>query len=122
MLENRAGISFAKREVFASAVGGVRLNEPAVDLGVALALASAASGRALPDDLVACGEVGLGGELRQVSHTGRRLAEAARLGFRAALVPASAPDGPEGMRLVRATTLRAALDATRTRLLPVGSE
>jgi len=122
VLENRAGISFAKREVFASAVGGVRLNEPAVDLGVALALASAASGRALPDDLVACGEVGLGGELRQVSHTGRRLAEAARLGFRAALVPASAPDGPEGMRLVRATTLRAALDATRTRLLPVGSE
>jgi DNA repair protein RadA/Sms len=122
VLENRTRIPFTKREVFASAVGGVRLNEPAVDLGVALALASAADGWHVPGDVVACGEVGLGGELRQVGHTARRLAEAARLGFTAAVVPTSAPDGPDGMRLLRVDTLRAALDAMRSGLCFVGSE
>ena len=70
-------------------MGGVKVTEPAADLSVVLALASARhrAGRAV--DLVAFGEVGLGGELRQVAHVARRLAEAARLGFRRAVVPAS---------------------------------
>jgi DNA repair protein RadA/Sms len=66
---------------------------------------------ALPAGLVACGEVGLGGELRQVGHTARRLTEAQRLGFTEAIVPASAPDGPEGLRLRRVASLGEAIDA-----------
>jgi DNA repair protein RadA/Sms len=59
----------------------------------------------VPPDLVVCGEVGLGGELRQVTHTKRRLAEAGRLGFGRALVPSSAPAGPPGIEVLRAVTL-----------------
>jgi DNA repair protein RadA/Sms len=100
----------AKQDVYAIAVGGVKVTEPGADLGLALALASSALQRPLPDNLVACGEIGLGGELRLVGQTSRRLAEAARLGFTTAVVPASAPDPPPGVTLLRATTL---LEAAR---------
>jgi DNA repair protein RadA/Sms len=69
-------------------------------------------------DLVACGEIGLGGEVRQVSHTARRLAEAARLGFTTALVPASAPEPPAGMRALREATI---VDAVRLAGLAAGA-
>jgi DNA repair protein RadA/Sms len=88
----------------------VRLHEPGADLGLALALVSAATGRSVASDLVACGEVGLGGELRQVGQTARRLSEAARLGFRTAIVPASAPAAPAGIVALRAATLAEAID------------
>ena len=67
VLENRAGLPSGAADVYVSVVGGVRLAEPGADLAICLALASAMSGKALPDGLVACGEVGLGGELRQVA-------------------------------------------------------
>jgi DNA repair protein RadA/Sms len=105
VLRRRAGICVAKSDVYVSAVGGVRVTEPGADLALALAVVSAATGRPLADGLVACAEIGLGGELRQVSQTGRRLAEAARLGFRQAVVPASAPEPPPGLTLLRAATL-----------------
>jgi len=118
VLDERAGISLTGREVYVSAVGGVRVNEPGADLATSLALASAARNIAVANDLVACGEVGLAGELRQVAHMPRRLAEAARLGFRQALVPISAevPAGP--LEVIRVRTLReaiawAGLDRTR---------
>jgi DNA repair protein RadA/Sms len=87
----------------------VRVTEPAADLALGLALASAVSGRALPPDLVVCGEVGLGGEVRQVAQLPRRLAEAVRLGFRRAVVPASGPRGPAGMETLRVATLAEAV-------------
>jgi DNA repair protein RadA/Sms len=96
-------------DVFALAVGGVKVTEPGADLALALAVASSVCDTALPDDLVACAEVGLGGELRQVSQTPRRLAEAARLGFTYALLPHSAPDPPPGLRARRAGTIAEAL-------------
>ena len=105
VLERRLGMSLAGAEVYASAVGGVRVAEPAADLALALALASALSGTALPTDVVACGEVGLGGEVRHTAQLSRRLAEAARLGFRRAVVPASAPPGVDGLELLRVPTL-----------------
>jgi DNA repair protein RadA/Sms len=77
----------ADREVFAATVGGMRITEPAADLGITLALSSAAAGLAMPPELVAVGEVGLTGEIRRVSAVPQRLAEAARLGFKYALVP-----------------------------------
>lgn len=103
--------TLAGNDVFASVAGGVKVVEPAADLGLALAVMSSLRGVPLGHDLVALGEVGLSGELRQVSQTSRRLAEAARLGFRRALLPASSPAPPAGMRALRVRSLAAALDA-----------
>ena len=111
VLERRAGLAFAGADVFVSAVGGVRLTEPGTDLAVCLALASALLGTPVAGDLVAVGEVGLGGELRQAAQTPRRLAEAARLGFAEAIVPASATNGVDGIRIRRAAGLAEALAA-----------
>ena len=90
VLAQRAGIPLGTFDVHASAVGGVRVLEPGADLAVALALASSTAGEAIPGDVVACGEIGLAGELRQVAHTARRLAEAQRP-HPAASSPASRP-------------------------------
>ncbi|MGA1389877.1 MAG: DNA repair protein RadA, partial [Ilumatobacteraceae bacterium] len=78
VLERRARLSLSQHEVYASVVGGVKLTEPSSDLGLCIALVSAATNTPTPSDLVVCGEVGLGGELRNVAHLSRRLAEAAR--------------------------------------------
>ncbi len=100
-------------DVYASAAGGIKLTEPGLDLGVCLATVSAVTDVPLPADLVSIGEVGLGGELRQVAQTSRRLAEAARLGFRQAIVSTNAPtpdparDG--GIEVLRAATLNEAI-------------
>ena len=111
VLDRRAELDLSRCEVHVAVTGGVRVAEPAADLAVALAVASAATALALPSELVACGEIGLGGELRQVHRTERRLAEAARLGFSRAVVPRSAPDAPDGLRLTRASSLAEAIGA-----------
>jgi len=87
VLQRRARVSLGKCDIYAATVGGVRLTEPAVDLAIALALAGGRADLSLPPDLVAFGEVGLAGEIRSVAGLGRRLAEAARMGFRRAIVP-----------------------------------
>ena len=122
VLEERVGVSLAGADVYALAVGGVRVVEPGADLALALALVSSVTGTALPPDLVACGEIGLCGELRQVGQTGRRLSEAARLGFRRGIVPASAPEPPPGFEVLRVATLVEALAKSGLRLgaKPVG--
>jgi len=109
VLERRARISLASHEVYASVVGGVKLAEPGADLGLCLALVSAVVNKPLPADLVVIGEVGLAGEVRQVAQVGRRLAEAARLGFTRAIVPASASAKVDGIRVEGAATLTEAL-------------
>ena len=111
VLERRAQVPMSSLEVFASAVGGVRLAEPGADLAVCLALVSAITNQPLAPDCVVFGEVGLAGEIRQVSHAQRRLTEAARLGFRTAIVPANSPNGVEGIRLLRVATIGEALAA-----------
>jgi DNA repair protein RadA/Sms len=110
VLQQRARIGLGQLDVYALAVGGVKVVEPAADLALALAIASSLSGNPIPSDLVVCGEVGLGGELRQVSQLERRLNEAARLGFTSALIPRLSPDPPDGMRAIRAGTLGDAID------------
>jgi len=112
VLHQRAGVDLAKVDVFALAVGGVRVAEPGTDLALALAVASSISGQPVADDLVACGEVGLGGEIRQVAQTQRRLAEAARLGFRKVVLPLTAPSPPAGMVALRVATLAEAIAVT----------
>jgi DNA repair protein RadA/Sms len=105
VLDQRLGLRLRGSDIFALAAGGVRVTEPAADLALALALVSSRTGAPLPADVVVCGEVGLGGEVRQVAHLARRLLEAQRLGFHRAVVPASAPDGPAGMHVLRAATV-----------------
>jgi DNA repair protein RadA/Sms len=93
VLERRGRVPLSGKDVFAATAGGVRVSEPAADLATCLALASAARNWQVPSDLVVFGEVGLGGEVRPVPQLPRRLAEAARLGFRRALVPSGQDDG-----------------------------
>ncbi|MCO1579006.1 DNA repair protein RadA [Crossiella sp. SN42] len=87
VLERRGRVRLGDKDVFTATVGGMRVLEPAADLAVALAVASAARDVALPPTMIALGEVGLAGEVRRVAGAGRRLAEAARMGFTHALVP-----------------------------------
>jgi DNA repair protein RadA/Sms len=119
VLERRAGLALSRSEVFALAVGGVRVVEPGADLALALAVASSHHGSPLPDGLVACAEIGLGGELRHVAQLQPRLAEAARLGFRVALVARSAPARHPDLELVRAASVSEAI--SRAGLAPIGS-
>lgn len=109
VLERRCQLVISASDVFVSTVGGLRVSEPAADLAIALALVSAQTGVPVGEDVVAFGEVGLTGELRQVPATQRRLAEAARLGFRRAVVPQSSPEGPPALDLLRAGTLQEAI-------------
>jgi DNA repair protein RadA/Sms len=103
VLQQRAGIPLGGHEVYASVAGGVRVAEPAADLAVALAIAGAHRDWAIEADTIVLGEIGLGGEIRQVPQAARRLTEALRLGFRNAIVPLSTPD-------VRGVTLRRVAD------------
>jgi len=111
VLSRRARIELGQHEAYVSVVGGVRLDDPGADLGVCLALASAALGRPLPPTMVAAGEVGLAGEVRQVAHLARRLGEAMRLGYRHALVPASSAVQVEGLRTTPVASLSEAFAA-----------
>lgn len=117
VLEQRGRISaLGKRDIYSATVGGVRLTEPAADLAVALALASAASDTPLPKNLVAIGEVGLAGEVRRVTGVQRRLSEAARLGFTHALVPSDPGKIPDGMRVLEVADVGAALSVLPKRV------
>ncbi|MFE0193141.1 DNA repair protein RadA [Streptomyces sp. NPDC058989] len=117
VLEQRGRISaLGKRDIYSATVGGVKLTEPAADLAVALALASAASDTPLPKNLVAIGEVGLAGEVRRVTGVQRRLSEAARLGFTHALVPADPGKIPEGMRVLEVADVGQALSVLPKRV------
>ena len=87
VLEKRAGYFFANLDAYLNVVGGLRLDEPAADLPVALALVSSLKDTAVNEGVVAFGEVGLAGEIRSVSHCETRVGEAARLGFSRVIVP-----------------------------------
>lgn len=87
VLEKRMGYYFGNLDVYVNIIGGLRITEPAADLPVAMALYSSLTDKAISEDVIAFGEIGLGGELRGVSHLQQRIEEAARLGFTKAIVP-----------------------------------
>ncbi|MBR7098091.1 MAG: DNA repair protein RadA [Clostridia bacterium] len=87
VLEKRLGLKFYQNDVYLNGIGGLRLDEPASDVSVAMALISSMTDRIVPDDLIAIGELGLAGECRAVSNLEQRVKEAARLGFTKAVVP-----------------------------------
>jgi DNA repair protein RadA/Sms len=114
VLQQHGGIRLATLDVFASTVGGARLTEPAADLALAVAVASSHYLSPIPTGVVAMGEIGLSGELRRVRDVGLRIAEAARLGFELAVVPAEVGSAGrrrmvDGMQVVEVGHLRNAL-------------
>jgi DNA repair protein RadA/Sms len=112
---DKAGVRLGKRDLFTSAAGGLAVREPAADLALCLAIESAVSDVPVDARTVALGEVGLGGEVRRVPGTERRLAEAARLGFRRAIVPAGAAVDGASIEVVRVARLRDAFGAAAAR-------
>ncbi|ANY07070.1 DNA repair protein RadA [Pseudonocardia sp. HH130630-07] len=113
VVERRGGLKLHDAEVYTATVGGMKITEPAADLAIALAVVSARRDVTLPADLVVLGELGLAGELRRVHGVGRRLAEAARLGFTNAIVPAGAEVGSTGMRITEASSLKEIMQRMR---------
>ncbi|MCK5689244.1 DNA repair protein RadA, partial [Myxococcota bacterium] len=112
-LESRAGVAVTGMDLYVNVAGGVKISEPAADLGVVLSLASTVADFPLPPDLVTIGEVGLSGEVRAVSQLGLRLQEAQALGFKSALVPKVDMDRWSGplpeIRTIPVANLREAL-------------
>ena len=111
VLENRARLRLSERDVFVNVAGGIKVVEPAADLGLALSLASNLFKQAVRPDTVVIGEVGLSGEVRRVSRLERRLQEAARRGFARAVVARGAARPPDGMELIEVLDLSEAIDA-----------
>jgi DNA repair protein RadA/Sms len=112
VLERRVGLRLGRHDVFVTVTGGISLEEPGADLGVALAVASSFRSRPVLARTVAAGEVSLSGELRRVSRLDARVHEAARLGFVRAGVPSSQSSElkPDGLEIIPLTTVRDALD------------
>lgn len=98
VLERRIGMALGSHDVYASVAGGLRVNEPAADLGIALAIASAFRGVPLASDAAAFGEIGLAGEVRSVGQGARRAAEARKLGFATVYAPPQIPDVAAAIR------------------------
>lgn len=116
VLSKRVGMHLGDQDIFVNVVGGIRIDEPAADLAIAVAIASSFRNRPVHADLALMGEVGLSGELRSVGQLGRRLHEAAKLGFTRALAPRSALQRqhgerlPSGIEVIGVRTLHDALD------------
>ena len=114
VLEKRAGFSLSSCDAYINVVGGLRLDEPATDLAVILAIASSYKDLPVGSDLAAVGEVGLSGEIRSVSHLNQRLSEIARLGFRRCIIPAHVRDDVQkqnGLETIPVKNIREALRA-----------
>jgi len=115
VLERRSGFDFGRFDIYVNVAGGVKIAEPAVDLGVALAIASNHRDRPISSDCVAMGEVGLGGEIRGIGHLENRLKESARLGFKRAIIPKSGSQGiskeKTDIELIPVSFLKEALEA-----------
>jgi DNA repair protein RadA/Sms len=110
VLTRRAGVSLSQQDIIVNVTGGIKIAEPAADLGIALAIASSFRGIGVNADMVAIGEVGLSGELRAVSQSERRISEAAKLGFRICLLPQASQVGvSSAMELIAVSSLSEAL-------------
>ncbi|MBA3311197.1 MAG: DNA repair protein RadA, partial [Nocardioidaceae bacterium] len=126
VLERRVGLKLTQHDIYAATVGGASLRSPATDLAAAIALTSAAVNAVIPERFVAFGEVGLAGELRRVPNVSQRLAEAARLGFTHAVVPAEHSTAPTpvpkvaGLTVMQCPDLITALVALRLVARPAG--
>lgn len=114
VLEKRAGYYFSNTDVYVNVIGGLRLDEPATDLAVAMALVSSLKDVAISEKAIAFGEIGLAGEIRSVSHAQERINEASRLGFTKIVIPyhnLKNANAPEDVELIGVRNIREAFDA-----------
>ena len=115
VMEKRCGFFFGSLDVYINVIGGLRLTEPATDLAVAIALYSGLCDKPVGDKVIAFGEIGLGGELRNVNNINERIKEGARLGFERCIVPKAAlkqiKAAPKGMQILGASNLKQAFSA-----------
>src|SRR5947199_6607773 len=112
VLDRRGKTPLGQHDVFVNVAGGIRITEPAADLGLALSIAGNQRSQPLPEGLVVLGELGLAGEVRRVGQTDRRLQEAARHGFTRALIPSGSRTGrPAGLEIIEVRTLAEAISA-----------
>ncbi len=112
VLTRRVGYKLHEHDIFVNVIGGMQVSEPAADLAMACAMASSYADQPLPADLAVVGEIGLSGELRAVGQLSARLNEAAKLGFKRALVPRvrrSIEGAPPNLELIQARNLAEAL-------------
>ena len=112
VLERRAGLRISDKDVFINVVGGVRINEPAADLGIVLAITSNLKNRVVNPETVVLGEVGLGGEVRGIRQITQRLKESAKLGFKRAIIPEKNRDevkALKGIKLLPVQNIREAM-------------
>jgi len=112
VLEKRCGYALQNQDVFVNVAGGIRLEEPAVDLGIAVAVASSEVNRSVDPYCAVIGEIGLSGEIRAVRGIGQRLQELARLGFEKCIIPKPNVTGSEPLQVVGVSTIQEALAQT----------
>jgi DNA repair protein RadA/Sms len=112
VLSKRVGLRLGNQDIYVNVVGGLRIQEPAADLGVAVAIASVARNVPVDPDMVLVGEIGLSGELRSVGQLERRLAEAAKLGFKRSVFPRTSrkPQVPDGFEIMGVRSVAEALE------------
>lgn len=116
VLEKRVGIQLSDCDAYVNIAGGMKIAEPAVDLGIAMAIVSSFRNRAIADEVIAFGEIGLSGEARAVSQAAQRVAEAAKLGFKTCILPyscaqkLSGQSEVKGMRIMGVRSLQEAID------------
>ena len=113
VLEKRVGLQMASCDAYVNLTGGIRITEPAIDLGIVMALVSSYKGRTIDDRMLVFGEVGLSGEVRAVSQWEQRVQEAAKLGFTSCVVPAVCAAGCreiKGMRIISVQSVRDAME------------
>lgn len=112
VLEKRAGLSLSDYDAYVNIAGGIKMNEPASDLGIVMAIASSYKNRPIPDDTIVFGEVGLSGEVRAVTMPEQRVAEAKKLGFQTCIMPevsAGSLKGTEGIRIIGVKSVNQAM-------------
>jgi DNA repair protein RadA/Sms len=112
VLDRRCGMRLGSEDIYVNVVGGVKVNEPAADLGIALAIASAHRDLAIPADMIVAGEIGLAGEIRHIGQLEPRIKEAAKLGFKKAVIPDQETRGLDklDMEIIKVKSLSQALD------------
>ena len=113
VLEKRVGLQMSGCDAYVNLAGGIKITEPAIDLGIVMAIVSSFKNRAVDDRMIVFGEVGLSGEVRSVSMAGQRVAEAWKLGFTTCVLPAVCAErekGPEGMKIIGVRSVADAID------------
>lgn len=113
VLEKRMGLPLSNYDAYVNIAGGIRMNEPAVDLGIVMAIFSSYKNRPVPEDMIVFGEVGLSGEVRAVSMPEQRVSEAKKLGFKTCVIPSVSENAVKNIEGIRVIGVRSVSEAVQ---------